>query len=299
MITLSKALTLCLRDRALAVVTDYSLFLLIHELFTRRAYEGEQINIKLAQPKLGHLNRTRDALLAISVLTRDNDLADMAYRVLIVPDEPAEHIVCETDPLAYISHLSAMQHHGLTNRNPVDLSMTRPNRTDWRRMLAEELARTLGTEHLASDHRQLLQRPLFPKRIRGRKLAMHEMTEVGAWLAVRGSPLRVATVGQTFLDTISHPKWCGGMAHVLEMWEEHAPTFLEEIIEAVEKTQRKIVKVRAGYILEEWLGISDPRIKTWARFAQRGGSQVLDPSNPYTTGLTPKFSENWMISINV
>jgi predicted transcriptional regulator of viral defense system len=298
MITLHEALLRLLRDRAQAVITDCGLFLLIHELFARKSYEGERINIRRARPDLADLRRAREALARSSLLTPDHDLPLDAHRVSIVPDEPAEHVVCEVDPLAYVSHLSAMQRHGITNRNPVEVSLARPGQGHWRGLLLAELTRALGEAEPGFDARRLLKRVRFPDRIRNRRVVVHDMSEPGAWVAVRGTPVRVATVGQTFLDTLAHPAWCGDMAHVLEVWEEHAATFLEEIIAALDGSPRQIAKVRAGYILQERLGFVDERIEAWTRFAQRGGSQVLDPSKAYTPGKKPVFSEKWMIALN-
>ena len=103
------------------------------------------------------------------------------------------------------------------------------------------------------------------------------------------------SIGATFLDTLNDPNWCGGMKNVADVWRRNARQHREAIIAAIDASSEKIVRVRAGYLLEEVAGIEDTRIGAWVAAAQRGSSRKLDPSQPYA----PRFSERWMLSINV
>ena len=114
-------------------------------------------------------------------------------------------------------------------------------------------------------------------------------------LTSRGSSVRLSTIGQTFLDMLQKPDLCGGMYHVLDVWEEHAETYLNDIVAAVETASSGIVKSRAGYILEERQGLHHPGIERWKVSGQRGGSRKLDPAKEFA----PTFSATWMISLNV
>ena len=132
-------------------------------------------------------------------------------------------------------------------------------------------------------------------KVRRRPVAWHDIRHPGEAVQVRDSTVRMAKIGQTFMDMLMENQWCGGMSHVLDVWDEHARTYLEDIITAIEQAPKKLVKVRAGYILDERLKIHDPRIESWRAFAQRGSSQKLDPSREFA----PTFSEKWMLSLNV
>jgi predicted transcriptional regulator of viral defense system len=81
----------------------------------------------------------------------------------------------------------------------------------------------------------------------------------------------------------------------MDVWKEHAKEYLDEIIEAVEGRPNKITKVRAGYLLNEFLALSDPRVENWVQYARRGGTSLLNPSAPFASN----FSEKWMLSLNV
>ena len=110
-----------------------------------------------------------------------------------------------------------------------------------------------------------------------------------------GEETRISSIGQTFADMLGESGLCGGMRHVLDVWEREAAQWVPEIAASVDKLTSKIAKVRAGYILSELLEIEHPAIERWEQFAQRGGSRKLDPEGEYL----PSFSERWMISLNV
>lgn len=134
-----------------------------------------------------------------------------------------------------------------------------------------------------------------PARVRGREISVYQTKYPARWLPVQDSHARLATVGQTFVDTVERPQYCGGMAHVVDVWQRHAEGFQEEIISTMEEVGTPIAKVRAGYLLDEMDLGDDARVQGWVQFAQRGSSRVLDPTKAFAT----EHSEKWMLSINV
>jgi predicted transcriptional regulator of viral defense system len=117
----------------------------------------------------------------------------------------------------------------------------------------------------------------------------------GAYINVRGRTLRVSSIGRTFLDMLRNPELCGGMRHVIEVFEQHAETYLQLIVDEVARNGSPIDKVRAGYILDEKLRIRNETVERWAEFAQRGGSRKLDASGEYA----PVWSDKWCLSLNL
>lgn len=253
-------------------------------------------------PGAVHAQRIIKNLILTHGLTSDPDYGRNVYRVPGLGDVPAEEVFSLATPFGYVAHLSAMQRWGLTDRRPEALHLTVP---------AAPAARRLAEERMAEDRRHVpdagtadsavpLTNPRPPAILRGRRTVTVTAKELGHWIRVRGGHTRLATVGQTFLDMLDRPDLCGGMAHVRDVWREHADIHLEEIAASIDESGSPIVKVRAGYLLDELLGLGDDsraaeRIAGWLRFAQRGSSRVLDPSKPFATD----HSEKWMLSLNV
>lgn len=270
----------------------------VHDLvdLLRKVYAGAYSSRYVSRtrketPSETDLYRAVQRLVSARVVRRDPDFGQTHYQVFDVLEQPAEAVCCMADPFVYVSHLSAMQLQGLTERSPTDLVLTRPADILWQQMWSEAERNAPPSPDAGPPQRRPKYR--FPEHVRGRPVLLHETRHPGVWEAL-GSRIRVATVGQAFLDMVVRPGWCGGISHVLEVWEREAETHLDEIIAAVDTYPAKLPKVRAGYILDEVLGIADERVLAWRASAQRGSSQRLDPERPYA----PTYSERWMISLN-
>lgn len=294
---LIEALTKILQARTQPIVTGYELFLMLRGLCRSRELNGERVDIRATSPAIDRFVPNLNRLIKNGVIENDQDFKSGVYRVIGLPDKPADELCCYVDPFCYISHLSAMQRHGITNRTPSELHLTSPEKGIWARQKSQKIFQDY--EHGPDPGEAIipLERIGFEKTVRGRLVRRHTSKYPGELRQVRGSISRVATVGQTFLDMLEMPEWCGGMPYVLEVWEEQASTFLEEIILAVDRSHTKLTKVRAGFILQEYLKLveDDSRVEAWTECAQRGGSQRLDPDAPYAE----VFSHKWKLSINV
>ena len=277
-----------LRLEGLPTITPYSFFCKLQAMYE----ESQNLYLKHDSPNSADYSRFIKKLYKSGLVRYDNDYGNRLIRILDVSEQSPGDIVCLADPLCYISHLSAMQQWGLTDRSPRFLMFTRPDRKTATALYTKIMGNSqypLPPKHLRLHH------IVHPDTVRGLSLRVFESKSSGAYAKAPGTNVRVATIGQTFLDMLRHPRWCGGMVHVLDVYDEHAVRWSEEIINAVETCNSNLVKSRAGYILEERLGVSDKLIDSWKTLSQRGGSRKLDPLKDYA----PVYSDTWMISINV
>ena len=279
-----------LEERGLPVLTPFDFFHITWLMY--RNAEGRRLYLRRDTPTMEDYARLRLKLKKIGIINADHDYGARIIRVLTVSDRAAEEIVCLVDPTAYVSHLSAMQRWGLTDRRPEALIVTRPDR-----MTATKLLRKHRIKHCDEGENNPFPSRIIshPGRVRRRPLHIYETKMIGAHIRNRGSHMRLSTIGQTFLDMLQKPDLCGGMGHVLDVWQEHAETYLDEIVSVVDGAVSPLVKSRAGYIIEERLGLFHEGVEPWKAFGQRGSSRKLDPVKPFA----PAFSKTWMISLNV
>lgn len=209
--------------------------------------------------------------------------------------QPME-VACAVDPFAYVSHLSAMEYHGVTDRFPKILYLSTPPDREWKALAAARMEKDLK-EHKESYLAAKLPALRFQKfeRIYGVRIELMRRSHRGAFKSIKSPSIRVSMVGRTFLDMLREPELCGGMQHVIDTYREYAAKYLKLILDEVGKHGASIERARAGYLLDEVCGLSDPLIDAWASKVQRGGSRKLDPQAEYM----PSFSERWALSINV
>jgi predicted transcriptional regulator of viral defense system len=200
------------------------------------------------------------------------------------------------DPFAYISHLSAMEYHGLTDRFSKILYLTTPPDSEWKAQAQAKMANDLRERVDAHKALKLplLRRPAFD-RLEGTRVELMRRSSRGAFKNVKSPQIRVATVGRVFLEMLREPECCGGIQHVVDTYQSHGEMYLSLIAQEVERHGTAIEKVRAGYLLDEVCRLRHATVDGWVRFAQRGGSRRLDPNGEYA----PCYSDKWMLSINV
>jgi predicted transcriptional regulator of viral defense system len=293
---LADAVLARLEEERRGVITLYTAFHILRDIF--RTGDRKKLFLRDETATTDGLRRVLDNLTDTSGIQPDRDYHRSVYQVVPLGDTPAEEVCALVNPFGYISHLSAMQHWGLTNRRPEALHLTMPPANAARPLVEERMAADYGMPFADIAWHQAVKLSFIrhPETVRGRKIEVYETKSLGTWLQVRDSHSRLATIGQTFLDTLERPQYCGGMAHVLDVWREHAAVYREEIIATVDARDAPIAKVRAGYILDEALDLGDDaRVQGWANLAQRGNSRVLDPGKAFS----PNYSEKWMLSINV
>jgi len=290
-----KAITLSLGELDSPVVTEYQLGLIVFSLYKTKIYAGESLPLQKDLAERQDFNKYLRALWEEGVLDSHRHLPGSVYSLLGRTDWEVNEAVCTIDPFCYISHLSAMAYHGLTDRFPSKLYISSPSPKAWKDYAIQRMELDLGDDYQAYTRNNL------PRLIRTQLKKMgktdinrYSSKHLGAYKKVQGKVLRVSTIGRTFLDMLRNPELCGGIKHVLEIYEQSAPKYLRLITDEITQHGQPIDKVRAGYILEERLEISNDVVESWAGQAQRGGSRKLDATAEYI----PRWSDKWCLSIN-
>ena len=293
-----KAITLAIGELEQPVVTAYQLGLILFSLYKAKQYKGEAIvSLQKAFPDSETYHKKINQLQEEGILSPYKGFpAKSVFSLLGRSHDSVEDIACTVDPFCYVSHLSAMEYHGLTNRFPSKLFISSPAPKQWKVYAHEKMKKDLkGDEEIYHQNNMPELERVALDKIDRKEIHRFSSVHWGAYKNIKGRTMRVSTIGRTFLDMLKKPEFCGGINHVLEVFEEHAENYQQLIIDEVSQHGGPIDKVRAGYILDERLGLEFNEKKDWLKSAQRGGSRKLDASSEYE----PVWSENWCLSLNV
>lgn len=296
-ISLNKAIALSLGQSQQPVVTKYQLGVEIFKLYIKRNFQGIPVPLKKESPESSDFHQCIRNLLDTGVITPFPKFKNSVFSILGKQTNLTWEVVCSIDPFAYISHLSAMEYHGFTDRLPKMIFVSSPETKSWKIYANQKMNKDLGEYFSNYDSSR------FPKltRIQFSKIGKdlvhrHSSLHHGAYKNIQGKTLRVSTIGRTFLDMIRAPELCGGIYHIIDVYKNNAAQHLDLITNELERNGTAIDKIRAGYILEEQCNLtSNDTIDSWTKFAQRGGSRKLDITQDYS----PEYSPRWRLSINI
>ena len=284
-----------------SIITSYQLGRIIFALYQAKSYQGKPIAY-LREESAPNRARYRKILqnLESSGLLSNSSTAKHPeiFSVLAQNTVSADEIACSIDPFCYVSHLSAMEYLGLTDRLSKVLFLSGAEPARWKQLATEKMLKDLGEAYKRYLETELPHLKRFSLKKIGKKTISLYTTkhyDAGAYTRVQGQALKVSSIGRTFLDMIRQPSLCGGIYHALEAYSDNAARYLRLIVDEVQRHGTIIDKVRVGYILDERIGLKHPTIETWLENVQRGGSRKLVAENPYT----PTYSEKWGLSINI
>ena len=281
------------------VVTLYQIAVIIFKLYKDGSYQGQKLTrLKKTRAVRSDCTRIISDLVAVGILEKSRSVRH-SYVFNILGREQGEpsEVICSIDPFGYISHFSAMEWHGLTDRVTHTLFYSSPPSKSWNRFAWTKMQRDVGERNIQDYLTQQLPQltRLSIKKIGRVSVHRYSSEHLGAYASIQGRALRVSTIGRTFLDMIREPDLCGGIHHVLDVYEQYSARYLGLIVDETDRHGRIIDKVRSGYVLDERMGLSDPRIDAWTKFVQRGGSRKLYAGSPYN----PDHSQKWCLSTNI
>lgn len=293
-ISLTKALQIkLLTEIGQPVISYYSFVRVVFDLYQRKSFKGDPIGkITTDYPSKQVIDRNLRALISSRVLTQISKLP--VYEISSGSYYPSsQQIICELNPFCYISYLSAMDWHFLTDRIPKNLHVTTCTKEEFKRKSARKLS--IDFPGITDDVLPNLKHHKVSKMIRTKNIIEHTRSDYSDKKTLLNTGgIRVSSIGETFLDMLRYPNLCGGINHVLDVFDEHAVNYLPNIVKEINRKGGPIDKIRAGYVLEERLGIEHPSFDEWKTHVQRGGSRKLVPTSAYEN----KHSETWCISLN-
>jgi hypothetical protein len=141
-----------LRELEQPVITDYDLSMALFHFHSSKKYCSEALGLSAPFPPWQEACATSvQPLIDLGILCPHKDFPEGRVFTIIGNryQEPGD-IACSVDPFAYLSHISEMEYHGLTNRSPKLLFISAPPPKEWSAFAAQKMEKD-GRGLLAED----------------------------------------------------------------------------------------------------------------------------------------------------
>jgi hypothetical protein len=299
-LTLQSAIALFINEKTEPAISKYEISRQIFYCYKTKKFKNLPLNLKKECPSVQDINQVLSLLLENGVLycEKHDEINTKKNHFFITGrgNSQKSEFCCSLDPFCYVSHASAMEHYGITDRIFRDITITTHDFNNWKMRSRQKMKSDLGVyydEYMQNSLPVLC----FPKlkKVKKANVVIFRTKSHGNFRILKDINVRISTIGRTFFDMLREPHLCGGIDHVIEMYSEHAERYLDLIIDEFDRHGGPADKVRCGFILDKIINVTSERISAWKIFKQRGGSRKLDPSHEYS----PKYSADWDISINV
>ncbi|EIJ43150.1 putative transcriptional regulator [Beggiatoa alba B18LD] len=238
-------------------------------------------------------------LLNIGILhERGEPEKHIYYLIAGKPTYSTKEIICCLYPYGYLSYISAMEWYELTDKIPREIIFTVCNQKIWRDNALRDIKTRLPNDTTIPSN-FIPKYPLTKTQIINQEqvIIAHESNIIEP-VQIKNTPIRVSSIGKTFIDMLRKPELCGGEEHVLEVYLEHGKKYAKQIITALKNPQNKKIDIaRVGFVLDKMLGVQHEQITTWQKEAknERGSSKKLSHLHEFS----PIYDEDWSLSINV
>ncbi|MGR3979168.1 hypothetical protein FW754_16210 [Acinetobacter sp. 1207_04] len=218
-------------------------------------------------------------------------------------------------PLGFLSHLTAMNLYSIGNTQTTGIYLTCPARKDWKTLCLKEIKKRFKkfdvADSITNEYIEINGLILSTQSILDPYPHQNVLEEAGSTktiIVINKKKLvesewwnqcHVQNVVDLYLDMLRTPQYCGGISHVLTIYQSSLlkdPELLQEILISITKNGSIIDRARFGYIFDKILLIKSPQIDLWKEEQKdkRGSSRKLFSNFEFDSF----FDEEWNLSIN-
>ena len=129
------------------VIIAYDLGKLLFFLYQAGNYKGQRLRLRKNTPARRDYFSVVKELSAYGVLRKGKSVSSPSAFEIFSSSSPAPspgEVACCLDPFAYVSHLSAMEYHGLTDQFPKMLFLSSPKSSVWSPLAKKQMEKDLG-----------------------------------------------------------------------------------------------------------------------------------------------------------